>query len=177
MIIFTSGAPGAGKSELLHRILPKLKQKPILLDPKEYLPKNYEALFEQEKTEINIASWEVCVETLATLIRQDNQKQIIVFDSAASKSQYIIPFFCQAKQKGHEVVYIYVEADKTNLKLRTKNKYLGDEITNQYFNNLETTMPILSNSATLSFSIKNNKDKNFLELHAAEIASALNKRI
>lgn len=176
MIIFTSGAPHAGKTELLKMILPQLSKEAILIDPKAYLPGNYEDLSDQDRTDFNVAAWEACLEVLDEMIRKDSEN-VIVFDSAASKSQYMIPYFFKAKQHNHEVAYLFIEAEKEILKEHAGDKYLGDLIIDRYIDNLKSSSQVLKTAATLAFSVKNNKSIESLKLQADQIAIALNKRI
>lgn len=177
MIIFTSGVPHGGKSELLKSIIPALKKEPIVLDPKQYLPVNYHQLSDAERTEYNIASWETCLDELEKIILKGKKDEVVIFDSAASKAYRMIPYFVKAKQRGHEVAYIYVEAKPQKLIENVGKQYLGDEIISRYFENFKSTMPKLRKAATVSFSVKNNKTLADLKIKANEIVNVLNKRI
>lgn len=156
MILITGGYPQSGKSEFSRRLAEKVGKWVVHLDPKEWLPDNYESMPDRERSIWMTSAWELACEKLTEYSEKVPNKALVIFDTAAAKSLLVEPMVNFAKKKGHSIIYAFVEASLEDRLKRTDEPGLLEDLQVGYTLDFKHTIPVLKKTSDKFVLVKNN---------------------
>lgn len=156
MIIFMAGYPAAGKSFVVDQFTSKLPDEldVLVINPKELRPENYATLDEDQKREENLTAWEASLDCLDEKIKSLDPSKIVVYDTACASLANMRPRFELAKQHGHKVIYVFVQADEEIRETRAVER-LPKPVLEKYDFNFSESTPVLAKLADRAIVVQN----------------------
>lgn len=127
------GLPFSGKSYFVNKLIEKYEDI-ILVDPKSYLPPEFETLDESLQSQFRIASWSVCTDYLNSVSQSSNGK-IYLFDSTASAQQAIGDLATRFRIDGNATILIKINTELSVCKARAGDKWMNADVEQKYLRN------------------------------------------
>ena len=161
MIVLTAGYPSAGKSLVCEKIKDKLLI--TCFDPKDFYLPEYEELDEDDRKQVAIAAWEICLESLYNDIRDSDNNEAVIFDSCmANKNQFshIVDLCSQHK---HDLIVIFVHCPIKICKERHKDE-MDDGVWRSYKDRIISILPEFDKFSRKVFLIKNDKGESDIDV-------------
>ena len=158
-----SGFPQSGKTTFAFNLIKALDNKWVLhINPKDYLPEDYQDLSHGDKSEWNISAWEYAIEKAELSLKKLPNQALIILDTSASKFEPLEPLIKLAAKSNHYSLGVFVDAP---LKLRSEwgdDPDLLESINSNYAEHFGQSL--LKYKKTLNdFLIVPNKTKNIFE--------------
>ena len=150
-----AGFPFSGKSYVLEAILSKIAKEVLVICPKDYRDDNLK-LKKEDQCKMDIAAWDVSLEALWEHMQRVDDTELIFFDTACASLAYMRYYFEGAKRFGHNVGYIYVQANLAECKKRANDKWLPQDVLKRYKKKFIESIEPLIKLSDWHFIIKNN---------------------
>ena len=167
MILFTGGFPYSGKTQFLDVLSTTISNmvECIRLCPKDFYPKNFSDLKEQERKDWAISSWETCLEDASEALSEHEDDTLIILDTAAAKFGKMSPLFMLARASEHTIVYAFIHASLEDRKLRTKDDV--EQFETYYAKSFKKSVPKLKELSDKFMLIKNPNDSEYINLNCS----------
>jgi tRNA uridine 5-carbamoylmethylation protein Kti12 len=162
MILFTSGFPQAGKTELSRRIVSKIDNV-IHVDPKEFYLKEYGKLPDEVKSAIAISAWEMAIEQVYDLMADKSNDTLIIFDTCCSNENAMRALFTNAKYNGHDIAIVFVDSPQHDRQERSPDTDLS-QFESKYKSGFIYALPILKKLSGQFIRVINKNEGGFKEL-------------
>ena len=154
-----AGYPFSGKSYIVELITQKSTKDILVINPKEYRGNNYDNLSSLEKREVNLSAWETSLDALRVIIRETNNNDITIFDTACASADVMEGVFRDAKSAGHAVLLVYVNADIGVCEKRAGKERLSDDVMKKYETNIASSIKRLWKISDGKIIVDNNYNK------------------
>jgi tRNA uridine 5-carbamoylmethylation protein Kti12 len=166
MVIFMTGYPFSGKTFVVDKLVSELGEdnnKVIInLSPKSFYDSIVEAdgvkeeeLSETVRSEWMLSAWECSLERLKEFIEDCNPSDIIIYDSCCASVDNMLPYFKDAKECGHRIIFVLVICKLSLCKERAANK-LPDHVWKSYTQKFKVSISTLSKISDNVLVIENN---------------------
>ena len=154
MLICMAGPPQSGKTTFVKELCKQLPDRNIkIVDPSEYLPPEFYTLSEQFQKDYRVAAWNVCLEYVRELMVEP-PSTIIIYDTCASKFLPIQPVLTDAMVNKHKIVYVFVNASKSECRQRAGENWCGDDVFDKYTNDFKMSVPDFKEVANHTIVVK-----------------------
>jgi adenylate kinase family enzyme len=149
-----SGLPFSGKSTIAKAIVDQLPYESSWINPKDYLPEDFNKLSPSEQGELNISAWAVSIELLEDQINNSDDRNIVIYDTACANREKMLPLFLKARRK-HHVIFCFVKASVESCKARKDGEWFTNDVIDKYNRSFEENTPLLAKQANKVFLIEN----------------------
>jgi len=170
MILFTSGFPYAGKTELVSRLCEQLDHKNLIhINPRDLYPEDFADLPNSEQQANGIVAWEMSYEKARECITKLPNKVLIVFDTCCRDALQVNQLFGDAKTRGHKILFAYVNASTDRRQEYAEDKDIS-KFEERYSSSFQQNLPKFKSMSDQFLVINNNKSLLELDERAVELA-------
>lgn len=167
MILITGGYPQSGKSEFSRRLKKTIPKWMIHIDPKTWLPDNFDTMDDLTRSVWMTSAWEYGYEKTTEFLQRAPNKACIIFDTAAAKFVVMKPLLDFAKKKKHDLIYVFVDADLEERKTRTDDPNLLNKLEASYTVDFKHTVPAIKKMSDKFLLVKNSGETGYQEMDNA----------
>jgi tRNA uridine 5-carbamoylmethylation protein Kti12 len=174
MILFTSGFPFSGKSELANKISENISDV-IHINPKDFYLEGFDEAPDDARTAMAVSAWEMALDKTNKLLCSKDNNSLIILDTCCSKALAMRPLFMNAKVRGHYVFYVFVQAQTKDREARAPE--VDQSYKFKYASDFSETVPILKKLSDRFMLVINNNDGGMEEIDkcVTKISKNVNK--
>lgn len=173
MILFTSGFPQSGKTELSFKINQKIDDV-IHINPKDFYLKEFEELPDEMQSAVAISAWEMAVEKTNECLIHKSNDILIIFDTCCSNESAMRSLFTNARYNKHTILYVFVDSPQEDRWSRNPQAKLS-QYERKYKTDFTQTLPVLTKLSDQFVRVTNDGKLDKLNKYAEEIAQYVEK--